>query len=76
MLSSNTVLSVQFDEKDLMKLNEKRLKALKKSCYSFVGNRFYCCECHREFMLRDEEEKEQYLSFYKALRCFFVFSTY
>lgn len=60
MLKSSNVLDVKFNENQLEKLSSQRLKALKMACYSFVGSRFYCCEYHCEFILRDEKDKSQY----------------
>lgn len=63
MLKSSDVLDVKFDEAKLEKLTASRLKALKKACYGFVGSRFYCCDLHCEFMLRDDHEKKQYKTY-------------
>ncbi len=67
MLKSSDVLDVDFDEEKLNKLSAQRLKALKKACYSFVGDRFYCCDLHCEIMLRDEKDKEQYKRYHDNL---------
>ena len=60
MLSSKQVLNFIFDEKYLNMLNAKRLKALKKACYSFVGNRFYCCEGRCELIIDNPKTKKEY----------------
>jgi hypothetical protein len=60
MLSSSQVLNVIFDEKELSRLNAKRLKAFKKACYSFVGNRFYWCEGPYGLIFDTPETKKEY----------------
>lgn len=59
-MKSSEVLYILFKEKDLELMNKNRLKAFKRSCYQFVGNRFYCCEHRCEIQLNDDKTKLEY----------------
>ena len=63
MLKATDVLITRFDENLLRKLNEQRLKSLKRACYQFVGNRYYCCEFRCEHRDLNETEQQEVKNF-------------
>jgi len=65
MLSSNTITKTLVQANDLRKLDRKRIKAFRESCYK--KDRFWCCEfrCEREF--RNEREKQEFDTYKKNM---------